>query len=56
MKKKIQLKKGVKVMPLSKYATNEERHIYNCRLRNIGRHRCNTKRLLSILGGKEPTW
>lgn len=53
MKRKKQLRKGVKIQLLSKYATNEERHDYNARVRNIGRRKANTKRLLSILVGKE---
>ena len=51
--KKICLRKGYKILPLSKYAINEERRDYNARVRNIGRRKANTKRLLSILGGKE---
>ena len=53
MKRKKQLRKGVKIQQLSMYATDEERHDYNARVRNIGRRKANTKRLLSILGGKE---
>lgn len=40
--KKKQIRKGVKVQPLSKYATNEERHDYNARLHNLGRKRVNS--------------
>lgn len=31
--RKIQIRKGVKVQPLSKYASDDDRHVYKARLR-----------------------
>jgi len=48
---KIQVGKGIKVQPLSKYATDEERSEYNAKLRNIGRKKANRKKLIAFFNG-----
>jgi len=48
---KIQVGKGIKVQPLSKYATDEERSEYNAKLRNLGRKKANRKKLIASFNG-----
>ena len=48
---KIQVKKGIKVQPLSKYATDKERSEYNAKLRNLGRKKANRKKLIAFFNG-----
>jgi len=48
---KIQVGKGIKVQPLSKYATDEERSEYNAKLRNLGRKKANRKKLIAFFNG-----
>jgi len=48
---KIQARKGIKVQPLSKYATDEERSEYNAKLRNLGRKKANRKKLIAFFNG-----
>lgn len=54
--KKNKVKKGIKIQPLSKYATNEERSEYNAKLRNLGRKKSNNKKLIAYLSGKIKKW
>lgn len=54
--KKIKVKKGIKIQPLSKYATDEERSEYNAKLRNLGRKKANNRKLIVWLSGKTPKW
>ena len=49
--KKIKVKKGIKIQPLSKYATDEERSEYNAKLRNLGRKKANRKKLIAFFNG-----
>ena len=48
---KIQVRKGIKVQPLSKYATDEERSEYNAKLRNITRKKANRNKLIAFFNG-----
>ena len=48
---KNQVRKGIKVQPLSKYATDEERSEYNAKLRNLGRKKANRKKLIAFFNG-----
>ena len=48
---KIQVGKGIKIQPLSKYATDEERSEYNAKLRNLGRKKANRKKLIAFFNG-----
>ena len=47
----IQVRKGIKVQPLSKYATDKERSEYNAKLRNLGRKKANRKKLIAFFNG-----
>lgn len=49
--KKIQVRKGIKIQPLSKYTTDEERSEYNAKLRNLGRKKANRKKLIAFFNG-----
>ena len=44
---KIQVRKGIKIRPLSKYADDRERSEYKAKLRNIGNRKANKKALIS---------
>lgn len=48
---KIQVRKGIKVQPLSIDATDEERSEYNAKLRNLGRKKANRKKLIAFFNG-----
>ena len=48
---KIQVRKGIKIQPLSKYVTDEERSEYNAKLRNLGRKKVNRKKLIAFFNG-----